>query len=458
MSQAPYQVTDPATGEVGQPFPFTTDADVEQGLSAAAGAFTEWRERPIEQRAAIAQKVGELFGERATSLAELAAKEMGKAVAEGEGEAGFCADIFSYYAENGPGLITPRAVPGSESARVEYRAIGTVLGVMPWNYPFYQVARFVAPNLIVGNTMVLKHAENCPTSALAIVDIMRDAGVPEGVYMNLFATHDQVAAMIADPRVVGVSLTGSERAGAAVAAEAGRNLKKVVLELGGSDPYIVLDSDDVDGAVDTAWNFRIENAGQACNSNKRMIVMDDIFDDFVSGLVQRASVMKPRLDGGSRTTEYSPMVSRRAAEGLLEQVRDAVNKGATLHAGGVLADGPGAFFAPAVLTGVTPDMRAYHEELFGPVAVVYKVKTDEEAIELANAVDFGLGGSVWSSDEPRAVAVAARLEVGMTNVNTPASEAADMPFGGTKRSGFGRELGPLGIEEFVNKRLFYVAR
>jgi succinate-semialdehyde dehydrogenase/glutarate-semialdehyde dehydrogenase len=330
--------------------------------------------------------------------------------------------------------------------------------VMPWNYPFYQVARFAAPNLIVGNTVVLKHAENCPTSALAIADIMTAAGVPEGVYVNVFATHDQVASMIADPRVAGVSLTGSERAGAAVAAEAGRHLKKVVLELGGSDPYIVLDSDDVDGAAETAWSTRMENVGQACNSNKRMIVMDDVFEEFVSGLTQRALAMSPRLDRGGEPGQYSPMVSRKAAENLLAQVEDAVAKGATLHAGGTLADGPGAYFAPTVLTGVTPEMRAYSEELFGPVAVVYQVSDDDEAVELANAVDFGLGGAVWSTDEDRAVKVASRLDVGMANVNTPAGEGVDLPFGGTKRSGFGRELGPLGIEEFVNKRLFYVQR
>jgi succinate-semialdehyde dehydrogenase/glutarate-semialdehyde dehydrogenase len=458
MTQPTYQVTDPATGEIVESFPFAADDEVEQGLTDAANAFAKWRERPVEERAAMATRVAELFTERADELSRLAATEMGKSVAEGVGEVEFSADIFTYYADNGPSLISPRNVPGNETARVEYRAVGTILGVMPWNYPYYQVARFAAPNLIVGNTMVLKHAENCPTSALAIAQIMRDAGVPDGVYVNLFATHEQVADMIADPRIHGVSLTGSERAGAAVAAEAGRNLKKVVLELGGSDPYIVLDTTDADSAAETAWAFRIENVGQACNSNKRMIVMDDVFDEFVAGLTRRAAAMKPRLAGGTASDEYSPMVSRRAAEGLLEQVQDAVDKGAQLHTGGTLLGGPGAYFAPTVLTGVTPEMRAFHEELFGPVAVVYRVSTDDEAVRLANAVDYGLGGSVWSSDEERAIEVASRLEVGMTNVNAPASEAADMPFGGTKRSGFGRELGPLGIEEFVNKRLFYVHR
>lgn len=458
MAQPTYQVTNPATGEVLETFPFATDADVETGTAAASGAFKDWSRRPIEERVALAKKVASLFAERSDELAKIASTEMGKSTAEGAFEVQFCVDIFNYYADNGPGLIEPRGVPGNETARVEYRALGTIVGVMPWNYPYYQVARFAAPNMIVGNTMILKHAENCPNAARAIADIMRDAGVPEGVYVNLFATHDQVASMIADPRIHGVSLTGSERAGTAVAAEAGRNLKKVVLELGGSDPFIVLDSPDVGETVETAWGFRIENVGQACNSNKRMIVMEDIFDQFVSGLTAKAKAMKPRLNGGEAADEYSPMVSRKAAEGLLEQVQDAIDKGATVHAGGTLADGPGAFFAPTVLTGVTPDMRAYHEELFGPVAVVYKITNDEEAVDLANAVRFGLGGSVWSTDEDRAVKVAAQLDVGMTNVNTPASEAADMPFGGTKSSGFGRELGPLGIEEFVNKRLFYIQR
>jgi len=276
--------------------------------------------------------------------------------------------------------------------------------------------------------------------------------------VNVFATHEQVAAMIADPRLAGVSLTGSERAGAVVAETAGRNLKKVVLELGGSDPYIILDTGDVEDAAKTAWVTRMENVGQACNSNKRMIVMDDFYDGFVAALVERAAGMSPRQPGDDSPRSYSPMVSRKAAENLLAQVQDAVSKGATLHVGGTLGDGKGAYFAPAVLTGVTPAMRAYREELFGPVAVVYKVSSDEEAVRLANVVDFGLGGAVWSGDEERAVRVAEQLEVGMANVNTPAGEGADLPFGGTKRSGFGRELGPLGIDEFVNKRLFYVEK
>jgi succinate-semialdehyde dehydrogenase/glutarate-semialdehyde dehydrogenase len=456
-STPPYQVTDPATGEVTEKFPFADDAEVEQALTAATSAFAEWRKRPIAERAAIVKRVAELFTERAADLAALITKEMGKRPAQAVGEAEFCTAIFGYYADNGPGLLEDKPLPG-RTARVEYLPVGPVLGVMPWNYPYYQIARFAAPALIIGNTVILKHAENCPTSALAVADIMKDAGVPEGVYVNIFATHEQVATMIADPRLRGVSLTGSERAGTVVAAEAGRNLKKVVLELGGSDPYIILDTPDVEAAAKTAWITRMENVGQACNSNKRMIVMDNVYDDFVAALVKRATAMTPREPGDDSPTAYSPMVSRKAAENLLTQVQDAVSKGATLHVGGTLTGDKGAYFAPAVLTGVTPDMRAYKEELFGPVAVVYKVSGDDEAVKLANVVDFGLGGAVWSTDEERATKVAEQLEVGMANVNTPAGEGADLPFGGTKRSGFGRELGPLGIDEFVNKRLFYVER
>jgi succinate-semialdehyde dehydrogenase / glutarate-semialdehyde dehydrogenase len=451
----PYRVTDPATGDVLQTFPYATDDEVEAVLAAAVTAYAGWRETDIARRVAIVKKVAQLFTERSADLAALITTEMGKRPSQAVGEAEFCTAIFDYYADNGPGLLADRPVPGYTNASVELLPIGPIIGIMPWNYPYYQVARFAAPNLIAGNVVILKHAENCPTSALAIAQIMADAGVPRGVYANIFATHEQIGWMIADPRVRGVSLTGSERAGAAVAEQAGRNIKKVVLELGGSDPYIILDTDDVDVAAQTAWAVRMENVGQACNSNKRMIVMDDAFDAFVASLAERAAAMIARPTGDDSDEAYSPMVSRAAAENLKAQIDDAVAKGATLHAGGELAD-TGAFLSPAVLTGVTPEMRAWKEELFGPVAVVYKVSSDAEAVELANAVDYGLGGAVWSGDETRAMKVARQLEVGMANVNTPAGEGADLPFGGTKRSGFGRELGPLGIDEFLNKRLFYV--
>jgi len=309
----------------------------------------------------------------------------------------------------------------------------------------------------VGNTILLKPAESVPRSALAVQRIMDDAGVPPGAYNNLFASHAQIEEIIADPRIQGVSLTGSERAGAVVASIAGKNLKKCVLELGGSDPYVILDSDDLDQAASTAWETRISNTGQACNSNKRMIVMDDIFEGFVSKLTERAKGLRPGDPAEDAEGTFAPLSSRPAAEKLAEQVEDAVSKGATLHAGGVLGEGPSAYYSPAVLTGVTPEMRAYREELFGPVAVVYSVADDEEALKLANDTTYGLGGAVFSSDVERARRLADRLEVGMSNVNTPAGEGAEVPFGGVKRSGFGRELGPLGMDEFVNKRMFYVA-
>ncbi|MFF3672043.1 NAD-dependent succinate-semialdehyde dehydrogenase [Microtetraspora malaysiensis] len=452
MSTSPsYQVTDPATGEVVETFEPATDADVEAALTAAAAAYTTWKDVPITRRAEIVSKVGALFAERADELAAIAAQEMGKPVSEGVEEVEFCQAIFDYFATEGPTLAADQPIKtfAGGKAVVQKLPIGVLLGIMPWNFPFYQIARFAAPNLMLGNTIILKHAESVPRSALAVEQIMKDAGVPEGAYVNVFATHEQIETIIADPRVQGVSLTGSERAGAIVASLAGKHLKKCVLELGGSDPYVILDSDDVAEAAETAWGTRLYNMGQACNSNKRMIVMDDIFDDFVSELTRKALAIEP----GS----FAPMSSRAAAETLAAQVEDAVSKGATLHAGGVLSDGPAAYYSPAVLTGITPDMRAYREELFGPVAVVYKVGSDEEALELANDTQYGLGGAVFSTDVDRATSMASRLETGMANVNTPAGEGAEVPFGGVKRSGFGRELGPLGMDEFVNKRMFFVA-
>jgi succinate-semialdehyde dehydrogenase/glutarate-semialdehyde dehydrogenase len=451
MTSPTYQVTDPSTGEVVETFDHATDADIQAALTASHTAYSAWKDVPITERAVVVKRVAALFAERADELARIARQEMGKPESEGVEEAEFCQAIFDYFADEGPGLAADQEIKSISGGRavVQKLPVGPLLGIMPWNFPFYQIARFAAPNLMLGNTIILKHAESVPRSALAVEQIMKDAGLPEGAYVNVFATFDQVETIIADPRVAGVSLTGSERAGAVVAALAGKNLKKCVLELGGSDPMIVLDTDDLDSVVGDAWDFRMYNTGQACNSNKRMIVMDDLFDDFVSKITEKALAIDP--------STFSPLSSRKAAETLAEQVQDAVDKGATLHAGGVLSDGPDAHYSPAVLTGITPAMRAYSEELFGPVAVVYQVGSDDEALELANDTTYGLGGSVFSADPARATSLAQRLEVGMANVNTTAGEGADIPFGGVKRSGFGRELGPLGMDEFVNKRTFYVA-
>ena len=454
-----YQIVNPATGEVGQTFATATDAEIEAALTSAHAAYDAWRNVAIEDRAKVVHRIAELFVERKDELGAIATREMGKPLSEAVGEAEFCGDIFDYFANEGPTLAADQPIRTFSGGRavVQKLPIGALLGIMPWNYPFYQIARFAAPNLMLGNTVILKHAESVPGSALAVAQLMTDAGVPEGAYVNVFASHDQIETMIADPRVAGVSLTGSERAGAVVAATAGRNLKKCVLELGGSDPYVVLDTDDVSAAADTAWGTRIGNTGQACNSNKRMIVMDDVFDGFVARLTEHAKDLRPGDPAAEDEGTFAPLSSRAAAENLAEQVQEAVSKGAVLHAGGVLGEAPAAYFSPAVLTGITKEMRAYREELFGPVAVVYKVSDDEEALALANDTAYGLGGAVFSTDPERATRVAQRLDVGMSNVNVPAGEGAEVPFGGTKRSGFGRELGPLGMDEFVNKRIFYVA-
>jgi succinate-semialdehyde dehydrogenase / glutarate-semialdehyde dehydrogenase len=455
---APYTSVNPATGAVVESYPTATDADISATLAAGEAAFGQWRAKPIEQRAAVVREIGRRWQLNADRLARLAAREMGKSRNEAGGEIEFSAKIFAYYADNAEQLLADQPIPTltEDSAVIQRLPLGMLLGVMPWNYPYYQVARFSAPNLLAGNVIVLKHAESVPGCAAAIAELMVDAGVPEGVFTNVYASHAQVADIIADRRIQGVSLTGSERAGSAVAALAGKHLKKCVLELGGSDPYVVLDSADVVAQARAAWRTRISNTGQACNSNKRMIVHESIFDDFVAELTTQANAMRPHdpeepVDGG-----FAPMTTRRAAEQLASIVDDAVAHGATLHAGGELGSAPTAYYSPAVLTGVTSEMRAYTEELFGPVAVVYRVDSDDAALQLANDTEFGLGGCVFSTNESRARQLAQRLDVGMANVNVAAGEGPEVPFGGVKRSGFGRELGALGIEEFLNKRLMYV--
>lgn len=458
---APYRSVDPTNGAELAAYDAVTDEQLEAALAASHYAYAAWSVRPIGERAEIVGRVARGFEKRADELAALAVREMGKPLAEALEEIDFCVSIFDYYAEHGPRFAADQPIKASEPgahAVMQKRPIGPLLGVMPWNFPFYQVARFAAPNLVLGNTVLLKHAESVPGCAEAIQDLMDAAGVPTGAYRNVFATHGQVERVIGDRRVQGVSLTGSERAGAAVAEIAGCHLKKCVLELGGSDPYIVLDAPNVAEAAALAWQTRVYNTGQACNSNKRIIVMDDFFEPFVAEMARLAREMTPGDPMDLAEGSYAPMSSRAAALRVADLVDDAVTKGATLHAGGELSTAPTAYFSPAVLTGVTPQMRAFREEVFGPVAVVHAAASDQAALELANDCDYGLGGAVFSSDPERAHRVASRLEVGMANVNTTAGEGAEVPFGGVKRSGFGRELGPMGMDEFANKRLLYVAR
>ncbi len=452
-----YQVVNPSTGEAGQSYPETTDEQVQDVLARSDAAFRSWRTTPMSERSAVLNRVADLCDERRSELAAIISREMGKPTPEAQGELYLVADIYRYYAEQGPAMLAdePLAPKGGGSAVVRKEAVGSLLGIMPWNYPYYQIARFAGPNLMIGNTIILKHAPQCPESALATEQIFRDAGLPADAYINVFATNEQVATMIADPRLVGVSVTGSERAGAAVAAEAGKNLKKVVLELGGSDPFIVLDTADLAKTVKAAVVGRMGNAGQACNAAKRLIVVDDVYEEFVAGFTAAMASLTPG-DPFDSASDFGPLSSESAARGLVEQITDAVDKGATLLTGGHRVEGPGAFVEATVLADVTPDMRAYSEELFGPAAVVYRVADADEAVALANSSVFGLGGVVFSTDTDKAVDVANRLETGMVWINSPQGSAADLPFGGTKRSGVGRELGTLGIDEFVNKKLVYI--
>ncbi len=452
-----YKVVNPATGATESEFATATDQEVSSVVERAHSAFGPWSRTPVDERAAVLHRVADLYAERIDALAALITREMGKTTAEAAGEIEFVVDIYRYYADQGPTLLADEELPSNSegTALVRKAAIGALLGIMPWNYPYYQVARFAGPNLMAGNTIVLKHAPQCPESALAMEQIFQDAGLVADAYLNLFATNEQVAGIIADPRVRGVSVTGSERAGTAVAALAGANLKKVVLELGGSDAFIVLDTADVPGVAQAAAGARMENAGQACNASKRFIVADRHYDEFVEQFTA-AMAAQTTGDPTDPATSYGPLSSEAAVAGLMAIVEDAVAKGATVRTGGKRVAGPGAFVEATVLTDVTPQMRAYHEELFGPVAVVYRVRDADAAVTLANDTPFGLGGVVYSTDEAVAMDVANRLDTGMVWINEPQGGGPELPFGGTKRSGVGRELGPYGIDEFVNRKLIHV--
>jgi succinate-semialdehyde dehydrogenase/glutarate-semialdehyde dehydrogenase len=438
-----YAVVDPHTGEQISSYPTATDAEVAEAIAAAAAAHAEWSGRSIAERAAVVRRIGELHVERSEQLGGIINREMGKALPDAIGEVEFSGAIYGYYADNAERLLADKPIAdlsGEGSAFIRSQSVGTLLGIMPWNFPYYQVARFAGPNLVLGNTILLKHASQCPESSAAIAAIFTEAGVPSGVFTNLYATIAQVADIIAAPSVRGVSLTGSERAGAAVAEVAGRNLKKVVLELGGSDPFIVLSTDDLDATVDSAIFGRMDNVGQACNGAKRFIVVGDLYDAFLERFTEKMLALGMT----------DPLSSASAAAGLAEQVDRAVAQGATLATAG---ERDGAFFPAGVLTGLTPDNEVYYEELFGPIAQVYRAVDEDDAVRLANDTPFGLGSYVFGTDQEQALRVAARLDTGMVYINGVGLDAPELPFGGTKLSGFGRELGSLGIEEFLNKKL-----
>jgi succinate-semialdehyde dehydrogenase/glutarate-semialdehyde dehydrogenase len=447
-----YSVTDPATGELVEEIENASDEQVRAAIGRVHTGFSAWRRRPVAERAAIVARAAELFAERADELAAIMTLEMGKRINEGRGEVGIVVDIFKYYAEQGPALVADEPLTiKSGNAVISKEPIGALLGVMPWNFPVYQVARFVAPNLVLGNTILLKHASICPRASVAIEQILYDAGVPDDAYVNVFASSRQVPWILADPRIVGVSLTGSEAAGISVATEAGKNLKRTVLELGGSDPLIVLDTGDLDETVKATATARMRNCGQSCNAPKRMIVLADLYDEFVDKLTKRISEYYVAGDPADPKTTLPPLASVSAADEVAGQVATAIEQGATLRTGGHRI-GPGAFLEATVLTDVTPDMDAYRDEIFGPVVLVFKAETEEEAIEIANDSPFGLGASVWGTDRERNTRVARQIEAGMVYLNSAGGSQADLPFGGIKRSGMGRELGPAGIEEFMNKK------
>ncbi|GAA4065762.1 NAD-dependent succinate-semialdehyde dehydrogenase [Agromyces indicus] len=451
-----YAVVNPATGETVKTYPTITDAELEAAIAAADEAHRTWsKSTTVEERAALIRRVGELHVERRQELAEIIVREMGKPIEQALAEADFAGDIYTYYADNAAEFLKDEPIElqgGEGSAVVRRSSLGVLLGVMPWNFPYYQVARFAGPNVIIGNTILLKHAEQCPESAEAIQRIFRDAGAPEGVYVNIYASHDQIEQVIADPRVQGVSLTGSERAGAAVAAVAGKHLKKVVLELGGSDPFILLSTDDLDEAVQNAVDARLDNSGQSCNAAKRFIVIDELYEPFLEKFTAKIAEVEA-TDPTSSDSALGPLSSLRAAEGLAEQVERAVQHGAKLvHGGGR----DGAFFQTTVLTDVASDNPASKEEFFGPVAQVYRAKDESEAVRIANDIPFGLGSYVYTTDQEQALRVADRIEAGMVFVNVVLADGAELPFGGVKRSGSGRELGRFGADEFVNKKLIRI--
>ncbi len=452
-----YAVVNPATGERLEEYPEMSDDELDAAIGRAWDAREALAAMTVADRAAKIKRVAELHTERRDALAAIAVKEMGKPMEQALGEVDFCGDIYGYYAERAEDFLKDEPIEligGEGSAVIRRSPMGPLLGIMPWNFPYYQVARFAGPNLIVGNPILLKPAPQCPESAEAIQAMYDEAGFPEGAYQTILATNEQIAEkVIPDPRVRGVSVTGSERAGAAVAEVAGRNLKKVVLEMGGSDPFILLATENLDEVVDSAVEARLDNTGQSCNAAKRFIVVDELYDDFLAKLTEKMKAVEP----GDPTEDAAmgPLSSSTAADRLQDQLDRAKAQGAEVVLEGERRDN---FFGPTVLAGISPSSDAYREEFFGPVASVYKVGSEEEAIKVANDTPFGLGSYVFTTEPEQADRVADSLDTGMVFVNGVLLDGAELPFGGVKRSGFGRELGPYGMDEFVNKKLIRVLK
>lgn len=451
-----YQTTNPYTGETLKTFPDATDAQVAQALERGHTAFQRWRLKPVSERVTFLQKAADLLRARHTEYAKLLTTEMGKLLAEAEAEVELSAAILEYYVKHAEAELAPQPLPCEDpvvsEAQLVHEPLGILLAIEPWNFPYYQIARIMAPQLAAGNVILLKHASNVPQSAAAFEKLMQETGLPAGCFQNLYATRDQIETIINDPRVQGVALTGSEGAGALVAAQAGRALKKSTMELGGSDAFIVLDDADLDKAVKWAVFGRHWNGGQVCCSSKRIIVHESIHDEFVRRYTEGVAQLKAG-DPMEASTTLAPLSSQQAADDVRRWIDEAVAHGATATVIGAEVPRQGAFVRPVLLTGVKPGNPVYHHEFFGPVSMIFKVKDEDEAIRLANDSPFGLGGSVFTRDIERGKRVAAQISTGMVYINHPTAVKADLPFGGVRRSGYGRELIGLGLKEFVNHKL-----
>lgn len=454
-----YATINPYNGELLKTFPETTDDQVKQALDDAHSAFLEWKERSFTERSAILQRAAELLRAQASDYAHLLTLEMGKITAEALGEVEISARILEYYAKHAEGLLAPEKLPVAEpsegEATLTHEPLGIILAIEPWNFPYYQVARILAPQLAAGNTLLLKHASNVPQCAAAFEQLMLDAGLTSGAFRNLYATRQQIESIINDDRVHGVALTGSEGAGAIIAAQAGKALKKSTLELGGADAFVVLRDAELDKTVKWAVIGRHWNAGQVCISSKRMIVVDEVYEEFLSRYTEGVAQLKAG-DPFAQETTLAPLSSQAAADEIRQKIQVAVAHGATATEVGPRVPKLGAFVQPTILTDVKPDNPAYYWEFFGPVSMIFRARDEQDAVRIANDSPFGLGGSVFTADAKHGAEVAKRISTGMVFINHPSTSRANLPFGGIKRSGYGRELIGLGIKEFVNHKLISV--
>lgn len=454
-----YKTIYPFTNEVLKEYENTSDAQLEEVLERAHKLYKKWRkDDQLETRKAQLHEVAAILRRDRDKYAEILTKDMGKLFTEAQGEIELCADIADYYADNADKFLepTPLTTDTGEAYYIK-QATGVILAVEPWNFPYYQIMRVFAPNFIVGNPMVLKHASICPWSAQSFEELVDEAGAEKGTFTNLFVSYDQVSKIIADKRVVGVCLTGSERGGASIAEEAGKNLKKTTLELGGDDAFIILDDADWDELESVLFFSRLYNAGQVCTSSKRFIVLEKDYDRFKELLTKVFKTAKWG-DPMDPETTLAPLSSAGAKEDVLAQIQLALDNGAELVYGGEAIDHPGNFVMPTIIAGLTKDNPIYYQEIFGPVGKIYKVASEEEAIEVANDSNYGLGGTIFSSNKEHREAVAAQIETGMSFINSGWASLPELPFGGIKNSGYGRELSELGFTAFVNEHLIYTPK